>query len=92
MAAGRSYSSCEGVSLQWLLSLWGTGSRARGRSSFQLPGATGPTAAAQGLGCPEALWALPGTGIEPTYPALADGLSTTEPRGKPCFCFKKPLS
>ena len=84
----------EGVSLQWLPSLCGRRCRARGRSSFRLPALQAPQPrAAQRLGCPEALWAFPGTGIEPTYPALADGLATTDPRGKPCFCFfKKTLS
>ena len=29
------------------------------------------------------MWDLPGPGIEPVYPALADGFSTTAPPGKP---------
>ena len=29
------------------------------------------------------MWDLPGPGLEPMSPALADGLSTTAPPGKP---------
>ena len=36
------------------------------------------------------MWNLPGSGIEPVFPALADGFFTTEPPGKSlnhmCFC------
>ena len=35
-----------------------------------------------GLSCPEALWDLPGAGIEPMSPALAGRFLTTGPRGK----------
>ena len=31
------------------------------------------------------LWGLPGPGLEPTSPALAGGLLTTEPPGKPLY-------
>ena len=39
---------------------------------------------ARGLSCSEACgWDLPGSGIQPVSPALADGFFTIEPRGTP---------
>ena len=32
------------------------------------------------------MWDLPRPGLEPVSPALAGGLSTTAPPGKPCVC------
>ena len=37
------------------------------------------------------IWELPGSGIEPVSPALAGGLSTREPPGKPQEGFKKKI-
>ena len=37
------------------------------------------------------MWDLPGSGIEPMFPALADGFLTTEPPGSP-MNFLKPIS
>lgn len=36
---------------------------------------------------PRGLWGLPGPGLEPISPALADGLLTTDPPGKPSCVF-----
>ena len=70
VAAGGGFSRCSaGLSFQWLLLLWGTGSR--------LPGFR---VAAHGLSC-SGHWDLPGPGIKPMSPALAGGFFTTEPPG-----------
>ena len=63
---------CAGFSLWWLLLLQSTGSRRVGFSSC----GTG----AQLL---RGTWDLPGPGLEPMSPALAGGLLTTAPPGKP---------
>ena len=53
--------------LRWLLSLWSTGSG---------------HIVALGLCCPEAPWDLPGPGIKPLSPALADKFLTIGPPRK----------
>ena len=88
VSGGYSSLRCLDFLLQWLLLLWSMGYRARrlhspGSSGVAVPppecrlGSCG--AQAQPL-C--SMWDRPGPGIEPASPALADGLSTTEPPGK----------
>ena len=36
------------------------------------------------------MWDLPGTGIEPVFPALADGFLTTGPPGKSLYSVSFP--
>ena len=71
-------------SLWWLLLLWSTGSRRTGFNSCgmraQYLRLTGSRAQAQLL-C--SMWDLPGPGLEPVSPALADRFLTTAPPGKP---------
>ena len=62
---------CPGFSLQWLLLLQSTGSRAWAEQWG---------ARAQLL---LGTWDLPGSGIKPVSPALAGEFFTTEPAGKP---------
>ena len=38
------------------------------------------------------MWDLPGSGIEPTSPTLADGFFTTSRQGSPIACFLKSIS
>ena len=84
--ASRGYSllQCAGFSLWWLLLLQSTGSRRKGFSSCGL----------RALGCQvsscgtwaqllSSMWDLPDPGIKPMSPALAGGLLTTAPPGKP---------
>ena len=78
-----------GFSLQSLLSLQRTGSRAGGLQYFQLPGSR---AQAEQLWCrawlPSGTWDLPGPGIAPVSPALAGEFFTMEPPVKPgALCF-----
>ena len=75
VAASGGYSSlrCAGFSLQQFLLLRSTGSRCTCFSSC------GTRAQ---LLC--GMWNLPRPGLEPVSPALAGGLLTTEPPGKPC--------
>ena len=63
---------CTGFSLLWLLLLRSTGSRACGLSSGGIQAYL-----------PRGLWDLPGPGIEPLSPVLADGVLITGPSGKP---------
>ena len=58
--------------MPWLLLLWSTDSRAHWLSSC------GTRALLL-----HSMWDLPGSGIEPTSPALAGGFFTTEPPGEP---------
>ena len=78
------YLRCLGFSLWWLLLLWRAGSRARG---FQLLLPPVSRAQAQSLWAQAWLfyrmWGLPRSEMEPLSPALAGGLSATEPPGKP---------
>ena len=63
---------------------WGTGSVEQGLSSCRtraLEHRLGAVAARASV-LPH-LWDPPRSGIEPTSPALADGVFTTEPTGKP---------
>ena len=48
----------------------------------QALGCPGSVVGAHGLSCPAACGIFPGPGIEPEYPALADGFLITEPPGK----------
>ena len=81
IAVSGGYSLPEGLGL---LLLWSVGSRARG---FQLllPPVSRPQA--QSLWTQAWLfhhmWGLPRSEMEPMSPALAGGLSATEPPGKP---------
>ena len=93
VAASGGYSSlqCVDFSLQWLLVLWSTGCRSAGFSSC---GTQAPQlwlaalerrlssccARAQLL---HSMWDLPSPGLEPVSPALAGGVLTTVPPGKP---------
>ena len=69
---------CLGISLQGLLLLQSTGSRARGPQSLWH---TGPAA----LGHAESSW----TRIQPMSPALAGVFLSTGPPGTPHCCFNK---
>ena len=74
VAASRGYSSLrgEGFTLQWLLFLWSTGSRAQAL-----------VVAARGLSCCEAYGIFPDQGgMEAVSPALQGGFLTTGPPGK----------
>ena len=90
VAASGGYSSlrCSGVSLQWLLLFWSTGSRLRSFSSWGL----------QPLehrfnGCGAwalllwGMWDLPGPGIKLMSPVLAGEILITGPPGKPCILY-----
>ena len=88
VAASRGYSllRCMGFSSRWLLLLRNMGSR---RASFSSCGSrplerrlSSCGARAQLL---RSMWDLPGPGIEPVSPALAGGLPTTAPPGKPLY-------
>ena len=95
LAASGGYSSlrCAGLSLQWLLLLWSTGSRhmgsvvvARGLSScgsWALERRLSSCGSQAQLLC--STWDLPGPGLEPMSPALAGGFLTTVPPGKSCI-------
>ena len=86
---GHSPLQCMGFSLRWLLPLQSTGSRCAGLSSC------GPWAPERRLSSCGAraqplrsMWDPPGPGLEPASPALAGGLPTTVPPGKPPpWCF-----
>ena len=74
-------------SLQQLLLLQSTGSRSRGLGSrgSGAPGHRLSSCGAQAyLLCK---WVLPGPGIKLVSPEVADGLSTTEPTGKPLYSY-----
>ena len=77
---------CTGFSPPWLLSVLGTGSRARGlsRGSSWAPEHRLSSCGAQLLWD---MWDLPRLGIKPVSPALAGGFFTTEPPGKPSETF-----
>ena len=92
VAASGDYSllQCAGFSLRWLLLLRGTGSRRVGFSSC------GSRALERRLSsCGtwaqllHSMWDLPGPGLEPMSPALADGFVTTAPPGKLLMEFLK---
>ena len=74
---------CAGFSLQWLLLLWSTGSRAWGLELCSCPtlehrlNSCGLRAL---LLC--GTWGLPGPGIKPVSPTLTGGFFTIEPSGK----------
>ena len=97
LSGGSSSLKCEVFSLQWLLSLQSTGSRAqasvvavRGLSSFDsraLKHRLNSCVAWSWL--LHSMWDLSGPGIEPVSPALAGRFFTTEPRGEPCILFLK---
>ena len=53
--------------------MWLAGSRAQAQYLWRM-----------GLVAPCSMWDLPGPGLEPVSPALADGFVTTVPPGKPC--------
>ena len=86
VAASGGYSSlqCTGFSLRWLLSLQSTGSGARGLSSC---GSRALERRLSSCGARASLlrgmWDLPGPGLEPMSPALADGFLTTDHQGSP---------
>ena len=69
-------------------SLWSTDSRELGFQKLQHMGSVVVVprlVVAQALSCPERMWDLPGSGMEPKSPALAGGFFTMEPPGKPKF-------
>ena len=85
VATSRGYSSlqCRGFSLRWLLLLQSMGSRHRGFSSCgsrALERRLSSCGAWAQLLC--GMWDLPGPGLEPVSPALADRFLTTVPLGK----------
>ena len=75
-----------GFSRQRLLLLWSTGSGVHGFSGC---GCRAPEHRLSGWGAgalvPLGVWDLPGSGIEPVFPALAGEFFTTEPSGKPRY-------
>ena len=80
VASSGGYSSlhCAGFSLQWLLSLQSTGFRARSFSSCGMQALV----AGHRFSCLPRMYVLPGPGIKPVSPALADGFLTPGPPGK----------
>ena len=90
VAANRGDSSlpCAGFSLRWLLLLWYMGSRCMGFSSC---GSWALECRLSSCGAWAQLfrgmWDLPGRGLEPVSPALADRFLTTAPPGKSCVIF-----
>ena len=74
------YLWCAGFSLQWLLLLWGRGSRACGRSSCSSPALDHRI---NGSGARAACGVLAGPGIELVFPALAGGFLSIVPPEKP---------
>ena len=82
-----------GFSLQWLLLLWGTGSRASVVAVCELGivssriYSTGSVVVAHGLHSMWILADLPIAGITSASPGLASGFFTTEPPGKPSGIF-----
>ena len=86
VAVSRGYSSlqCTGSSLRWLLLLRSTGSR---RTGFSSRGSRALERRLSSCGARALLlrgmWDLPGPGLEPVSPALADGFLTTALPGKP---------
>ena len=89
VAGSRGYSSlqCAGFSLWWLLLLQSTGSRHTGFSSC---GSQALERRLSSCGAraqlPRGTWDLPGPGLKPVSPALADGFLTIAPPGKPNQC------
>ena len=81
---------CTGFSLQGLLWLWSTGSRARGLRQLRLLGCRVQVQQlwCMGLIAPQ-LWDPPGSAIEPMSPASAGRFFTTELPGKPSTTFNK---
>ena len=82
---------CAGFSLQGLLSLWSTGSRASVFAACGLSscGSRAPehrlcTSGTQAW-LLRSMWDLPGSGIKPRSPALAGRFFATEPPGKLCL-------
>ena len=81
---------CMSFSSQWLLLLWSTGSGARGLSTC---GSQAPEHRLSSCGAWASLLCgmldIPGSGIEPVSPALADRFFISEPPGKPLlFLFR----
>ena len=74
-----------GFSLQWLVLLRSTGSRAHGLQYLQLMGSR-----AQAQELPRGIWDLLGPGIELVSAASAVRSFTSEPQGKPWFSFLNP--
>ena len=81
-----------GFSLQWFFLLRSTGLQGMWASVVAARGlgSRGPQALEHRLSSggaqaqlPHSMWDAPGSGTEPVFPALAGGLFTTEPRGKP---------
>ena len=56
-------------------------------TEYRLWGSRASVVVAHRLGCPGGMWDLPRLGFEPASPALAGGLLTTEPPGKPQMTF-----
>ena len=85
VVASGGYSSlrCVGFSLRWLLLLRSTGSSSCGSRAVEHR-LSSCGARAQLL---RGMWDLPRPGLEPVSPALAGGLSTTAPPGKPYVQF-----
>ena len=84
--ASRGYSSLlgAGVSLQWLLLLWSTGSRCSGFRSCGSPALEHwLSSCGSRAWLHPAMWDLPGPGIKPVSLALQGRLVTTGPPGKP---------
>ena len=83
-SGGHSSLRCAGFSLRWPLPLRSTGSRRAGFSSCGSR-ALGRRLSSCGSQAqpPRGMWDLPGPGLEPVSPALAGGLPTTVPAGKP---------
>ena len=75
---------CAGFSLQWLLLLGSTGSRALRLQQLQHMGSVvvAPRLQSTGLVAPW-MWDLSRPGIEPMSPELAGEFFSTEPQGKP---------
>ena len=89
VSGGHSSFWCVGFSSWWLLLLWSMDSRHTGFSSC---GSRALERRLSSCGAQAQLlrdmWDLPGPGLEPVSPALAGGLPTTAPPGKPWTFFK----
>ena len=90
---GSSSLCCVGLSLEWLLLLRSTGSRARRLQWLHV----GSVVVARGLqsassvAVPHSKWDLPRPGIELVSPTLQGGFLTTGPPGKPHHSFLKAV-
>ena len=81
-SVGYSLLRCAGFSLWWPL-LWTTASRHVGFRSWS----TRVQECGTWAELLHSLWDLPGLGLEPMFPELADGFLTTRPPGKPWTLF-----